>query len=45
MERMLAFLPRNSTVELCEVELPRPGIGQVLIRMRASGKVVIEYPA
>jgi threonine dehydrogenase-like Zn-dependent dehydrogenase len=38
MERMLAaFLPGNSTVELREVALPRPGIGQVLIRMRASG--------
>ncbi len=32
-----AFLPGNSTVELRDVPLPRPGIGQVLIRMRASG--------
>ena len=38
MDRMLAaFLPGNSTVDLCEVPMPRPGIGQVLICMRASG--------
>lgn len=31
-----AYLPGNSTVELREVADPRPGPGQVLVRMRAS---------
>lgn len=38
MDRMTAaFLPGNSSVELREVPVPRPGIGQALIKMRASG--------
>ena len=32
-----AFLPGNSTVELREVSIPQLGIGQVLLKMRASG--------
>lgn len=31
-----AYLPGNSTVEMREVEVPRPGHGQVLIRTKAS---------
>ena len=34
---LAAFLPGNSTVDLREVPVPQPGIGQVLVRMRASG--------
>ena len=38
MTRMLgAFLPGNSSVELREVDIPHPGIGQVLIKVKASG--------
>ncbi|MCX2730619.1 zinc-binding dehydrogenase [Saccharopolyspora sp. NFXS83] len=32
-----AFLPGDGTVELRETPLPRPGPGQVLLRVRASG--------
>ncbi len=32
-----AYLPGNSTVELREVETPKPGAAQVLLRMKASG--------
>ncbi len=31
-----AFLPGNSTVEFKEVDIPEPGHGEVLIRMKAS---------
>lgn len=31
-----AYLPGNSTVEFREVEVPRPGPGEVLIKMKAS---------
>ncbi|MBS1115710.1 MAG: Alcohol dehydrogenase GroES domain protein [candidate division NC10 bacterium] len=31
-----AYLPGNSTVELREVPIPRPGHGEVLLRMKAS---------
>ncbi len=31
-----AFLPGNSTVELKEVEVPSPGYGQILVRMKSS---------
>jgi threonine dehydrogenase-like Zn-dependent dehydrogenase len=31
-----AFLPGNSTVELKEVAVPKPGHGEVLLRMKAS---------
>lgn len=31
-----AFLPGNSTVEMREVAVPKPGHGQVLLKMRAS---------
>src|ERR1017187_9470263 len=31
-----AYLPGNSTVELKEVEVPVPGHGEVLLRMKAS---------
>ena len=31
-----AYLPGNSTVEFREVEVPKPGPGEVLIRMKAS---------
>lgn len=34
---MGAFLPGNSTVELREVAVPTPGIGQVLLKVKASG--------
>ncbi len=38
MGKMLAaYLPGNSTVTLREVDIPRPGIGQVLIKMKSSG--------
>lgn len=38
MSTMLAaFLPGNDTVDLREIAVPQPGIGQVLIRMRSSG--------
>lgn len=38
MPRMLAaYLPGNSTVELREIERPAPSIGQVLLKMKASG--------
>jgi threonine dehydrogenase-like Zn-dependent dehydrogenase len=38
MPKMLAaYLPGNSTVDLREVERPEPGIGQVLLKMKASG--------
>ena len=38
MPKMLAaYLPGNSTVDLREIERPRPGIGQVLLKMKASG--------
>jgi threonine dehydrogenase-like Zn-dependent dehydrogenase len=38
MSKMLAaYLPGNSTVQLREIMIPQPGIGQVLLRMRASG--------
>ncbi len=38
MHTMLAaYLPGNDTVEMRQVPVPTPGIGQVLIRMRASG--------
>jgi len=32
-----AYLPGNSTVELREIEIPEPGIGQVLLKIKASG--------
>lgn len=32
-----AYLPGNSTVELRELAIPEPGIGQVLIKVKASG--------
>lgn len=31
-----AFLPGNSTVEFKEVDIPQPGPGEVLVRMKAS---------
>ena len=31
-----AYLPGNSTVVLKEVEVPTPGYGEVLLRMKAS---------
>jgi threonine dehydrogenase-like Zn-dependent dehydrogenase len=31
-----AYLPGNSTVELCEAPVPEPGHGEVLLRMKAS---------
>ncbi len=34
---LAAYLPGNSAVELREIAMPRPGIGQVLLRVRASG--------
>jgi threonine dehydrogenase-like Zn-dependent dehydrogenase len=34
---LAAYLPGNDTVELREIPVPTPGIGEVLIRMRASG--------
>jgi threonine dehydrogenase-like Zn-dependent dehydrogenase len=38
METMLAaYLPGTSAVDLRRVPVPRPGIGQVLLRVRASG--------
>jgi threonine dehydrogenase-like Zn-dependent dehydrogenase len=38
MGKMLAaYLPGNSTAELREVDIPQPGIGQVLIKMKSSG--------
>ncbi len=37
-EKMLGvFLPGNSTVDLREVDVPTPGIGQVLLEVKASG--------
>lgn len=37
-ETMLgAYLPGNSTVEMRELPIPRPGIGQVLLKIKASG--------
>ncbi len=37
-EKMLGvFLPGNSTVDLREVHIPKPGIGQVLLKVKASG--------
>ena len=32
-----AFLPGNSTVELKEIDIPEPGIDQVLLKIKASG--------
>ncbi|CCO50347.1 putative oxidoreductase, Zn-dependent and NAD(P)-binding [Vibrio nigripulchritudo SOn1] len=32
-----AFLPGNSTVEMREIAIPEPGIGQVLLKIKASG--------
>ena len=32
-----AYLPGNSTVELREIAVPEPGIGQVLVKIKASG--------
>ena len=32
-----AFLPGNSRVELRELPIPEPGIGQVLVKVKASG--------
>lgn len=38
MKTMLAaYLPGNDSVELREVAVPQPGIGQVLIKMKSSG--------
>jgi hypothetical protein len=38
MSKMLAApLPGNSTVEMREIERPKPGMGQVLLKMKASG--------
>lgn len=38
MKTMLAaYLPGNSTVELREVAVPKPGINQVLLKMKSSG--------
>jgi threonine dehydrogenase-like Zn-dependent dehydrogenase len=34
---LAAYLPGNSTVEMREVPVPEPGIGQVLLQVRASG--------
>jgi len=34
---LAAYLPGNSTVDLRQVEVPTPGIGQVLIKMKSSG--------
>ena len=31
-----AYLPGNSTVDLREVSTPKPGHGEVLLRMKAS---------
>jgi threonine dehydrogenase-like Zn-dependent dehydrogenase len=31
-----AYLPGNSTVEFREVDIPQPGLGEVLIRMKSS---------
>ncbi len=33
---MAAFLPGNSTVELREIDIPKPGHGEVLIKMKSS---------
>ncbi|MFI3322430.1 MAG: zinc-binding dehydrogenase [Rikenellaceae bacterium] len=33
---MAAYLPGNSTVELKEVDIPKPGHGEVLIKMKSS---------
>ena len=33
---MAAFLPGNSTVELKEISIPKPGHGEVLIKMKSS---------
>lgn len=32
-----AFLPGNATVDMREIAIPEPGIGQVLLRVKASG--------
>ena len=32
-----AFLPGNSTVEMREIDVPEPGIGEVLLKVKASG--------
>ena len=32
-----AFLPGNSSVALRELPIPEPGIGQVLVKVKASG--------
>ena len=34
---LAAFLPGNSTVNLQEIPIPSPGIGQVLLKMKSSG--------
>jgi threonine dehydrogenase-like Zn-dependent dehydrogenase len=34
---LAAFLPGNSTVEMREIATPTPGIGQVLLKVKASG--------
>ncbi len=38
MKKMMkaAYLPGNSTVVLKDVEIPTPGHGEVLIKMKAS---------
>ena len=37
MQKMkAAYLPGNSTVVLKEVEIPEPGYGEVLIKMKSS---------
>ena len=38
MAKMLAaFLPGDSTVEMREIDVPTPGPGQVLLKMKSSG--------
>jgi 2-desacetyl-2-hydroxyethyl bacteriochlorophyllide A dehydrogenase len=34
---LAAYLPGNATVDLREIAIPEPGIGQVLIKIRSSG--------
>jgi threonine dehydrogenase-like Zn-dependent dehydrogenase len=34
---LAAYLPGNSTVEMREIQIPTPGIGEVLLKIKASG--------
>ena len=36
---LAAYLPGNSTVEMREIDIPSPGVGQVLVKMGSSGIV------